>query len=116
MRTFLVVSTTCAIAALLAAVPVQTAGTTPRTPWGDPDIQGVWTSEPELGIPFERPTRFGERRELTDQEFAERVAQAGKQLQADTADFDIETADTANAGAVGSATSPPPHWLSYNFV
>jgi len=111
MRTFLVVSTTCAIAALLAAVPVQTAGTTPRTPWGDPDIQGVWTSEPELGIPFERPTRFGDRRELTDQEFAERVAQAGKQLQADTADFDIETADTANAGAVGSATSPPPHWL-----
>jgi hypothetical protein len=27
------------------------------------------------------------------------------------ADFDVSTADTRNAGAVGSATSPPPHWL-----
>jgi hypothetical protein len=26
-------------------------------------------------------------------------------------DFDLATADTSNAGEVGSATSPPPHWL-----
>ena len=29
----------------------------------------------------------------------------------DNAEFDLETADRSNAGAVGSATSPPPHWL-----
>jgi hypothetical protein len=32
-------------------------------------------------------------------------------LAADIAEFDVETADARNAGAVGSATSPPPHWL-----
>src|SRR5688572_23891757 len=27
----------------------------PRTPWGDPDLQGVWSSDEEAGVPFERP-------------------------------------------------------------
>jgi len=83
----------------------------PTTPWGHPDIQGVWTSEPELGVPFERPTALGDRTELTDEEFADRVAGAEAQLESDRADFDLETADVSRAGAVGSPTSPPPHWL-----
>src|SRR5262245_39095235 len=29
----------------------------PRTPWGDPDIQGIWSSDDEAGVPFERPDR-----------------------------------------------------------
>ena len=82
-----------------------------RTPWGEPDLQGLWTSEPELGVPFERPRELGERQTLTDAEFAARQAQAAKQLATDAAEFDVDTAETANAGAVGSATSPPPHWL-----
>ena len=28
---------------------------TPRTPWGDPDLQGVWTSNSSHGVPLERP-------------------------------------------------------------
>ena len=28
----------------------------PRTPWGDPDLQGVWSSDEEAGVPLERPT------------------------------------------------------------
>lgn len=27
----------------------------PRTPWGDPDIQGVFTTKDEANTPFERP-------------------------------------------------------------
>jgi catechol 2,3-dioxygenase-like lactoylglutathione lyase family enzyme len=27
----------------------------PRTPWGEPDFQGVWTNSSAVGIPFERP-------------------------------------------------------------
>ena len=27
----------------------------PKTPWGDPDLQGGWTNVNENGIPFERP-------------------------------------------------------------
>ena len=30
-----------------------------RTPWGDPEFQGEWTSEGEYGVPFERPPQFG---------------------------------------------------------
>jgi hypothetical protein len=62
-------------------------------------------------VPFERPPEFGERRELTDEEFAARTAQVDRQLATDNAAFDIETADRSTAGQVGSATSPPPHWL-----
>jgi hypothetical protein len=89
----------------------QAPASVPRTPWGDPDLQGVWTSEPELGVPFERAPDLGDRQTLSDAEFEQRRLQAQKQLATDNAEFDVETADTANAGAVGSATSPPPHWL-----
>tara|TARA_B100001123_G_scaffold249454_1_gene278470 strand:- start:414 stop:2138 length:1725 start_codon:yes stop_codon:yes gene_type:complete len=27
----------------------------PQTPWGEPDLQGIWTSSSAVGIPFERP-------------------------------------------------------------
>jgi hypothetical protein len=97
-----------------AAAPAREAvatATVPRTPWGDPDLQGTWTSEAELSVPFERGREFGERQLLNDQEFAARVAQTDRQLQSDNSDFDLETADRSNAGQVGSATSPPPHWL-----
>ena len=83
----------------------------PRTLWGEPDLQGIWTSQAELGVPFERPAAFGTRQTLTDEEFAARAAQAQDQLKSDNADFDPETADTSRAGQVGSATSPPPTWL-----
>jgi hypothetical protein len=46
----------------------------PRTPWGHPDLQGAWTSDSARGIPRERPEQFAGRAELTDQEYAERVA------------------------------------------
>jgi hypothetical protein len=83
----------------------------PKTPWGEPDLQGVWSTAAELGVPFERNAALGDRQLLTDEEFAQRQKQTASQLASDNAEFNIETADTANAGAVGSATSPPPHWL-----
>jgi hypothetical protein len=83
----------------------------PRTPWGDPDLQGDWTSQGELGVPFERPKEFGTRQELSDEEFAKAADRLRSERDRDNAEFDLETADRSNAGAVGSATSPPPHWL-----
>ena len=44
--------------------------TVPRTPWGDPDLQGYWPSVEMLGVPLERPARLGDRATLTDDEFA----------------------------------------------
>src|SRR5438132_11870843 len=87
------------------------AFTPARTPWGDPDLSGIFTNKDEQGIPFERPAEFAGRELVTEQEFAERTARIQRQIQTDNAEFDIATADTRNAGAVGSATSPPPHWL-----
>ena len=43
----------------------------PKTTWGEPDLQGVWTSDAALGIPRERPDKFGTRAMLSDEEFAE---------------------------------------------
>ncbi len=40
----------------------------PRTPWGDPDLQGVWNYA--AGTPLERPAAFADREFLTDEEFA----------------------------------------------
>ena len=38
-------------------------GFTPtRTPWGDPDIQGVFTTKDEANTPFERPAEWAGRR------------------------------------------------------
>ena len=98
-------------AAVLFAGVVSAQNKVPRTPWGDPDLQGTWSSESELATPFERPAQYGTREYMTDDEFKQRQASAEKQLQTDVAEFDVFTADTRNAGAVGSATSPPPHWL-----
>jgi hypothetical protein len=46
--------------------------TAPRTPWGHPDLQGVWTSDDARTVPLQRPAELGERRTLTEEEFAAR--------------------------------------------
>jgi hypothetical protein len=112
--------------------------TPPRTPWGDPDLQGLFTNNEEAGVPFERPRQFGNRQLVTDQEFAAREAQAQKIVAADDADFEARAGVTcpddpdgqcsdqaAFEGRTATAneaqalllttnerpgTSPPPHW------
>ncbi len=51
------------------------AYTVPRTPWGDPDLQGVWSSDDTEGIPRERPANLGTRLYQSDQEFGARQKQ-----------------------------------------
>jgi len=48
--------------AFLFLSAVAAAGQTPRTPWGDPDLQGDYTNKFEQGTPFERPDEFSGRR------------------------------------------------------
>ena len=85
----------------------------PRTPWGDPDLQGIWPGTDSVGVPFERPERFGTRLFLTDAELKEREQQAAKQEELDVLDFDLQKppAEIVALGDVGGVTSPPPHWL-----
>jgi hypothetical protein len=46
----------------------------PKTPWGDPDLQGIWSGDSAFGIPMQRLESFGTRAELNDKEYAEKVA------------------------------------------
>jgi hypothetical protein len=50
-----------------------TVYTAPRTAWGDPDLTGLWPIDKLNGTPVQRPETFGDRRYLTDVEFAERA-------------------------------------------
>ena len=57
-----------------AAVAQETAST-PRTPWGHPDLQGAWTNT--TTTPLERPDDLEGREFLTQEEWAERNPGSG---------------------------------------
>jgi catechol 2,3-dioxygenase-like lactoylglutathione lyase family enzyme len=46
--------------------------TAPRTPWGEPDLQGVWSGNSSHGIPLERPLDLAEVQDLTTEQAAAR--------------------------------------------
>ena len=79
-----------------------------RTLWGDPDLQGEWTSEGEYGVPLERPAQFGTRPFLTDQEYAKRLDDVRQRDERDLARVDVLS------GRVEGANAPIPHWREYN--
>ena len=45
------------------------AGPAPKTPWGTPDLQGIWTNTFE--VPLQRPARYADKEFFTDEERAE---------------------------------------------
>jgi hypothetical protein len=78
-----------------------------RTPWGDPDLHGEWTTEGEYGVPFERPTQYGTRQFLTDEEYAKRMQDIRVRDEQDLARVDVLS------GRVQGASAPIPHWREY---
>ena len=76
----------------------ETAWTLPRTPWGAPDLQGVWTSDDARSVPLQRPAEFAGREFLTDAEFAER-SRRDNETRSDT-----RSAAGTFVGEVGSRT------------
>jgi hypothetical protein len=69
MKTALLTTALCAAAVVASAQKPYSA---PRTPWGHPDLQGVWTTDDARSVPLQPPAEFGERRLLSEQEYAER--------------------------------------------
>ena len=100
---------------LLAAVPLvaQSKYKVPRTPWGDPDLQGIWPGTDYVGVPLQRASEYGTRNVLTEEEFRTRQQAAQAQTDEDNADFNIDkvTPEQEARGTVGGPVSPPPHWL-----
>ncbi len=52
------VSLVVTLLALSSAPVLGQTWTPPRTPWGDPDLQGNYSNKYEQGTPFERPAEF----------------------------------------------------------
>ena len=85
------------------------AWTVPRTPWGDPDLQGLWPGTAMMGVPLERPEQFGDKLLLSDEEFSARAAQAQRQAAADNEEF-VAPAPSPAAIITGAGSGPPGHW------
>jgi hypothetical protein len=91
------------------ATPKPAAGksyTPPKTPWGDPDLQGEWPAY--ANIPMQRPVSFGTRAYLTDEEFAQRAKQAQKQSESDSEEFAPPT-----QGHESVTINPPGYWQEH---
>jgi len=67
------------LAAVVAAGRIQTTDTgTYRTPWGDPDLQGVWTNATRT--PLERSEEYGSQQRLSSSQLYEQEEGAARNL------------------------------------
>ena len=81
----------------------------PRTPWGDPDLQGTYTNSNESGIPMERPKELAGRRleDVKPEELATLVKQRSARAE--------ETAETIGGTQEENTGAGPKHWYeNYN--
>lgn len=101
-----------AMAAETAKSPAKSeaASADAKTPWGDPDIQGTWTSDDTWGVPFERPKEFGTRATLTEDELKTRqkaVSNSEEFVETGGANHSPAKAQL-EAKEKGEAAPPPP--------
>jgi hypothetical protein len=81
-RLFTVIGAAVVITAVAVTVNLRSAETNgaPRTAWGEPDLQGIWTNE--FDTPLQRAARYGTREFFTEEERAEldkeRIALLGR--------------------------------------
>jgi hypothetical protein len=70
MRTGRLKSAAIAVAFVIAGLaPAASVEAALKTPWGDPDLQGIWTDENDT--PFQRSPKYANREFFTDAERAE---------------------------------------------
>src|SRR5262245_25141727 len=67
--------------AYVAALGAQTY-TPPKTPWGHPDLQGIYSNDDETGTPMERPAQFEGKTlsDITPEELQKIVKQRNEQF------------------------------------
>jgi hypothetical protein len=65
-----------------AAAVVDKNWKAPRTSWGQPSLEGVWSTDDMRSIPLNRPATFGTRDTMTPEEFRQRASrdEGGKDL------------------------------------
>src|SRR5262247_1346978 len=89
--------------AMPVAAQTKATWTPPKTPWGDPDLQGQWPAT--ANIPMQRPASFGTRATLTDEELTQRERQAERQNESDTQEF--------ATGKDSVTINPPGYWVEH---
>jgi hypothetical protein len=72
-----------------AAAYVDPGWRAPRTSWGDPSLQGTWSTDDMRGIPVDRPEALGMEEFLSEEQFLERAKrqQAGSDHAANVQTF-----------------------------
>src|ERR1700688_1584629 len=99
---------TCLLALIAVIAPAQTkTWTQPKTPWGDPDIQGIWPGIAMVGTPLERDKSIGTRAFLTEDEFAKRAERAKTQAAIDNEETvsDLTRCDPGRGGLGNTPTT-----------
>src|SRR5215469_13846016 len=64
MLALVAAATVCQSVASTAAHAQAASATALKTPWGEPDLQGIWTDE--FDTPFQRPARFANQEYFTE--------------------------------------------------
>jgi hypothetical protein len=84
--------------------PAGRPAATPRTPWGDPDLQGTYSNSNESGIPMQRPADFAGRRleDVSQAELSKLIEQRRKQQ--------ANVAITIGGSADNDTGAGPSHW------
>ena len=85
-----------------AAAPAAKAWTAPKTSWGDPDLQGIYTSDDYIGLGMNRAQQFGTRQYFTEEEITARERTIQTTAERDAVEF------ATPGGNVGQG--PPNHW------
>jgi hypothetical protein len=89
------------IAAAEQVAPKQAGYVVPRTPWGDPDLNGVWPDIDMVRVPVQRAPQYGTRLFMTTDEHAALEKREQDQIVRMT-----------NEGA-GGATGAPGWWVEW---
>jgi len=76
--------------------------TASRTPWGDPDLQGIWSYNDDVDTPFERPSELAGKQVVEDAEEADALLTA-------RARRNVERAPTIG----GETGAGPVHWYEF---
>ena len=97
-----VVATVAAVS--LASVPAHgQAQTSPRTPWGDPDLQGIWNNN--TLTPLERPPALADTEFLTAEAAAAIEREAVARVDRENAPSEVRTDPLPAGGNVGAYNS-----------
>ena len=115
MKTFIALTSAALFAAALVQAQAPASDTksssysAPRTPWGDPDLQGTYTNSNESGIPMSRPPELAGKKpeDVTPAEMARLAKERAARIE--------KTAEIIGGTEENNTGAGPSHWYeNYN--